>query len=289
MEKRFHFIIALVLLCAGADSAADQPSTPPEGSKSPPPASVEDVRRRAGTGDPAAQYDLAICYLYGRGAPQSRETALEWLRRSASGGHVKAMELAGTLLMAPAPFTPNYDEARQLLTKAAETGSVVAETNLAKIYLDGLGVAIDLRLAHRYAREAADAPGAEPGPLLAEIEARMTPQELALSRATPLFSIVSPDKPVAAPPAATPLDQGWLVHLASVDSADDAGREWLRLQKRAAGLAASHPRFVTVLLASGARVTRIFVGGFADRGEAQHFCDDIKTIDCLPVRNPDYH
>jgi cell division septation protein DedD len=297
MDKRF-LLIALALISAGPSSVANDPSASAARDNTPGQEAVEQWRRQAGQGDPSAQYDLAVCYLEGRGVPQSRETALEWLRRSASGGSVKAMELAGTLLMATDPFIPNYDEARQLLRKAAETGSVIAEINLAKIYRDGLGVPIDLLLAHRYAREAAGAPGAEPGPLLAEIEARMTPQQLALTRATPLFAIVSrgapgtpapPNLEASKPPAAPRSDHAWLVHLASVSSSGDAAREWLRLQKRAAKLAASQPRFVDVRLASGELVTRIFVGGFSERADAQHFCDDIKTIDCLPVRNPDYH
>src|SRR6266478_6039698 len=49
-------------------------------------AELEDLRRRAKDGDPAAQRDLAVRLHSGDGLPQDRSSADLWLKKAAEGG-----------------------------------------------------------------------------------------------------------------------------------------------------------------------------------------------------------
>jgi TPR repeat protein len=307
----FVLMVSMPVLASDASAFADWN----EGRKE---EALAEWRRLAEEGDPLAQYNLASCYLLGDGVRQSREIAIDWLRRSAAGGYVKSMELLGTMLMSQNGFQPQYAEALQLLSKAASAGSPIAKNNLATMYLQGLGVPVDLMRAHRLAAEAGAGNGADSAKLLVAIETLMTPQQLAEVRvaeggespnaAIPppaaLPTAAAPPEPPPPHPAATPLvaaatapppapsdkeNAGWFLHIASVSTESDAKREWQRQQKLFPQLAQADPVYVEARLTNGTRVIRIFVGGFADRDSALHFCTGFKSSNCLAVRNPEYH
>jgi len=311
----FVLMVGMPVLASDASAFADWN----EGRKE---EALTEWRRLAEDGDPLAQYNLASCYLLGDAVRQNREMAIDWLRRSAAGGYVKSMELLGTMLMSQNGFQPQYAEALQLLSKAASAGSPIARNNLATMYLQGLGVPVDLMRAHRLAAEAVAGSGTESAKLLMAIENLMTPQQLAEVKATEgtespnaatppdaaPATAAAPREPMPRPRAAPPLvataaapppptapatsgkeNAGWFLHIASVSTESQAKAEWQRQQKLFPKLAQADPVYVEARLTNGTRVIRIFVGGFADRDSALNFCTGYKGSNCLAVRNPEYH
>jgi hypothetical protein len=313
MQRRILLPVAALALLLAAAASADNEGAYRNWNEGRRDEALAEWRRLAEQGDTLAQYNLAVRYLQGDGLPQDRTVAMDWLRRSAEGGSLRSMELLGSLLMSPSAFAPDYAEALKLLTTAAKAGSALAKNNLAVMHMQGLGVPVDLLKAHRYAEEAQRG-GADNQGLMAEIERRMSPQQLDEASGPPQTAIVAPLAPPAsaatappapapvpaavepppAPPAAAPVTPaqakaGWLVHIASVTRRDDAPREWRRQQRANPQLQQFEPIYEDVLLASGAQVTRIFVGGFADRDTARSFCDLVKRGSaCLVIRNPRY-
>jgi cell division septation protein DedD len=216
---------------------------------------------------------------------------------------VRSNELLGTLLMSASGFNPDYAEALHRLTIAAEGGSAIAKNNLAVFYLQGLGAPVDLAKARQFAIEARDgnAPGA--AALLAEIEKRMfsppptsviseaLPPPLALAQAPAPAPVPPPPSPEPeVKPAPLPADGSWLIHLASVGNREDAGREWNRLAKLSPKLKERQPIFTEVHLDQDRQVTRILIGGFADRDAAKTFCKDLSPgPSCFITKNAAYH
>ena len=120
-------------------------------------ASVEEMRAAAEGGDVAAQYNLGLAYVQGRGVSQSYEEAFAWWRKAAAQGHAGAQCDIGTLyrygrLGAPDPEKLAYldaeglgvrrddEKARRWFMKAAEQGQPSAQYALGRIYETGRGV-----------------------------------------------------------------------------------------------------------------------------------------------------
>ena len=251
--------MAALLLASAVPALADDASAFKDWNEGRRDEAVAEWRRLAVEGDPLAQYNLALRYLKGEGVPQSRDMAIEWLGKSADGGFVRSMEMLGTLLIGESGFKPNYPDALRLLSEAAQAGSLVAKNNLAVLYMEGRGTPVDLPRAHRYAEEAVQG-GAPASNLVAEIESRMSPQQLAEVKAVPaippaptvIAAASDAEAPKEAPPVSPPLadkpGQNWLVQIASVASPADARREWQRQQKLSPKLAAAKPVYVDVSL-----------------------------------------
>ena len=309
---RYRFVIALFF--AAQAVWADNESALKDWDAGRHQQALAEWRRLAQSGDSLAQYHLGIRYLKGEGVPQSRATALDWLRRSADGGSVRSNELLGTLLMSSNGFTPDYDEALRRLTVAANGGSAIAKNNLAVFYLQGLGAPVDLAKARQYAIEARDGGAPDAGSLLAEIEKRTAspPPTRVISEALPPLppapTVPAPQEeaaPPAPPPpppapaappeppvksAPVPTDGSWLIHLSSVGNRDEAGREWNRLAKLSPKLKERQPIFTEVHLDNERQVTRILIGGFANRDSAKEFCKDLSPgPSCFVTRNAAYH
>jgi TPR repeat protein len=60
------------------------------------PLTLEEVRKRAETGDPYEQVALATRYATGEDVPQDYSMAVRWLLRAAEQGHVGAQDTLGT-------------------------------------------------------------------------------------------------------------------------------------------------------------------------------------------------
>lgn len=94
----------------------------------------------AEAGDSTAQRALYEAYSDGRGAPQSRQLAFEWIMKAASAGDGFAQTVVGeAYLNGYTPVDRDYQAAIQWLTKGAEHGQWLAAWMLSDLYKKGLG------------------------------------------------------------------------------------------------------------------------------------------------------
>ncbi len=107
-------------------------------------ASLQEIRKAAGTGEARAQYELAIRRLSGDGLKKDIESAIGWLQLSAEQDYALAQYKLGMLYREGRQVGQDMDQAIEYLTMAAEQGSAPAQYLLGDIYLQGEGVAKDL-------------------------------------------------------------------------------------------------------------------------------------------------
>ncbi len=93
-------------------------------------------KRLAEQGDGEAQANLAEMYFTGRGIDQDPEAAIQWFRRAAEGGHVASQVHLGMI----SAQSQDFELSARLFRMAAEAGDADGMTNLATLYLRGLGV-----------------------------------------------------------------------------------------------------------------------------------------------------
>ena len=105
-----------------------------------PPALVE-LHQRAVSGDAAAQLDLGLRYVTGKGIPPDERAALRWIGESATQGHAAAQfELGSYYTLEP---HQDWQRAADLLRRAALQGFAPAQSSLAILYWAGKGVPQD--------------------------------------------------------------------------------------------------------------------------------------------------
>ena len=113
------------------------------------------LRKAAASGNPAAEYEVALRHLEGRGVPQSSEEAARWLDRAAKSGLVPAQFRLGSLYEKGHGVKKNRDAARALYLIAAENGNAKAMHNLAVLYAEGIAGKPDYQAAALWFRKAA--------------------------------------------------------------------------------------------------------------------------------------
>jgi len=119
--------------------------------------------KAAKQGVPGAQLFAGESYEYGEGVEQNLSEALNWYRAAADQGNTDAMVSAAKILgalVANFTYQPDeemFQEAFHWLSKAVEAGNLEAHFFLAVMYLDGLGVQQNDKLAYEYLKLAADA------------------------------------------------------------------------------------------------------------------------------------
>jgi len=100
-------------------------------------------KAKAMIGDPKAQYALAVALARGDGLPEDDAAALEWFRKAAEQGHVKAC-LTMSRLYFTGDGVPQDDRlGAEWLKRAAEGGSSFAQAMTGLLYLGGIGVKQD--------------------------------------------------------------------------------------------------------------------------------------------------
>ncbi len=104
-----------------------------------------------------AQTKYGILLLKGYGTKVNRVAGETWLRRAALAGDDDAALLVGDLYAEKGTIPPNYVEAEIWYHRAYEVGHRVATRKLSILYRYGIGVSIDVRLANRLLRSAAQA------------------------------------------------------------------------------------------------------------------------------------
>ncbi len=105
-----------------------------------PPALVE-LHQRAVGGDAAAQLDLGLRYVTGKGINADERAALNWIGQAAARGHAPAQfELGSYYTLEP---HRDWRRAADLLRRAALQGYAPAQTSLGMLYRAGAGVPED--------------------------------------------------------------------------------------------------------------------------------------------------
>lgn len=101
---------------------------------------VQKYMKSAEAGEVSAMIELYHAYSEGRGAPQDRLKAFDWVLRAAQNGDGYGEAIVGeSYLHGYAPVTQNFQEAKAWLLKAAEHGQWIAAWMLSDIYKNGLG------------------------------------------------------------------------------------------------------------------------------------------------------
>src|SRR5713226_4650971 len=141
-------LLALFTATSGCSTNIDKqaPATPTAKQ------AVEDLKERAESGDPAAQWRLGSLYDTGQGVPRDGAETEKWYRRAADSGYADAQNSLGSIYQAD----HRYSDAVGWYQKAADQGHALALNNLAYLYDLGLGVTQDRRHAFELYMKAAN-------------------------------------------------------------------------------------------------------------------------------------
>lgn len=139
-------------------------------------------RSAAAKGDLSALYNLGVIYTEGKVVPKDGAEAARWYRQAAERGSAQAQNNLAALHVEGLGVPKDDAEAAKWYRKAAEQGFATAQVNLGALYSRGGGVPKDLVEAYAWcligqARGEPKAAG-----LLASLEGRMTPTEVAAGR-----------------------------------------------------------------------------------------------------------
>jgi TPR repeat protein len=93
-------------------------------------AAFSELRQQAEDGNPKAQNNLALMYLYGKGVNQNYPEAMKWYRKAADQGFAAAQNALGTMYGNGQGAAQNYTEARRWFQMAADQGDADAKRNL---------------------------------------------------------------------------------------------------------------------------------------------------------------
>ncbi len=105
-------------------------------------------QRSASHGFAQSQYRLATLYERGLGVKQDNARAKIWYQRAAENGNVKAMHNLAVLSAGRTAKVPDYKTAAQWFKTAAEHGLADSQFNLAVLHESGLGVEQDTNAAY---------------------------------------------------------------------------------------------------------------------------------------------
>jgi hypothetical protein len=126
----------------------------------------EEMKTKAGKGDAIAQFNLGVCYFFGRGVATNYTESIEWIRKSADQGFAQAEYILGVAYTKGDLGLLPKDEAEAVkwYRKAAEQGLADAQYCLGTIYFSGKTVAqkgdgsltIDINEAEKWYLKAAE-------------------------------------------------------------------------------------------------------------------------------------
>ena len=117
---------------------------------------VDFFRKAAEQGLATAQFNLGVCYDYGKGVSQDHNEAVKWYRKAAEQGHATAQNNLGYCYKNGHGVAQDYNEAIKWYKKAAEQGHAYAQNNLGYCYENGQGVPKDLQKAIELYRKSAE-------------------------------------------------------------------------------------------------------------------------------------
>src|SRR3989442_410640 len=100
-------------------------------------ASFDETRQAAAHGDAAAQSNLGVMYVEGRGVVRNDVEAVKWYRKAADQGYARAQINLGMMYRKGKGVVRDDVEAVRWYRKAAEQGDAEAQTILGLIYVEG--------------------------------------------------------------------------------------------------------------------------------------------------------
>ena len=103
-----------------------------------------------------AQYNIGLCYEYGRGVTQNYNEAVKWYRKAAEQGNASAQNNLGGCYYNGRGVTQDYYEAVKWYRKAAEQGYAFAQYNIGLCYEYGRGVTQNYNEAVKWYRKASE-------------------------------------------------------------------------------------------------------------------------------------
>ncbi|WNO52637.1 SPOR domain-containing protein [Stakelama saccharophila] len=283
---------------------------------------VAEWRKPAEQGDADAQFNLGQAYKLGRGVPVDFELAEQWYRKAALQGHEQAADNYGLALYQ----NGKHAAALPWLEKSVERGESRAEFVLGTMLFNGEAVQKDWALAYALVSRAAAAGLPQASRTLGEmdqyisLEQRQRGTELArtyeraaegdapiriadtihpLARPRPMTKTIAasadaapaaddrapapspaPEPAATSRPASRPTGR-WRVQLGAFGQAGNARSLWRKIGNRVA-LFSNRSAFYE----TGGGLTRLQVGPFASRRQAENACDQVKAAGnaCLVVR-----
>ena len=126
-----------------------------------PPSTFGELRAAAERGDAAAQNNLGLMYVNGRGVTQDYAQAVVWFRKAADQGNALGQYNLGVAYKDGNGVPQDDAQAVVWFRKAVDQGDADAQTNLGWMYSQGRGVAQDDVQAAAWFRKAADQGDAE--------------------------------------------------------------------------------------------------------------------------------
>jgi localization factor PodJL len=149
------------------------------------------LRTAALSGNPAAEYEIALRYAEGRGIPVNLEEAANWFERAAGRGVAPAQYRLGSLYEKGQGVKKDIEKARRLYTSAAEKGNAKAMHNLAVLNAEGVDGKPDFKVAAHWFRKAADRGVADSQYNLAILHARGLGVEQNLAESYKWFALAA--------------------------------------------------------------------------------------------------
>ena len=116
----------------------------------------ERLKALAEKGEPAAQYNLGLCYFRGEGVTKDMVESVKWYRKAADQGHADALNYLGLCYSQGYGVAKDEVEAVKWYRKAADQGHAIGQSNLGYCYSKGYGVAKDEIEAVKWWCKAAD-------------------------------------------------------------------------------------------------------------------------------------
>jgi TPR repeat protein len=142
-----------VLSACGGDKPTDTTNTASVETAAAEPAdySFKATFARAQRGDAIAQHSLGVRYRSGGiDVPQDYAAAMSWYRKAAEQGNANAQTDLARMYQYGEGVARNYAAAGSWYRKAADQGNANAQNNLGAMYEYGMGVAQDYVQAHKW-------------------------------------------------------------------------------------------------------------------------------------------
>ena len=117
---------------------------------------LEQLRLKAESGDPKAQFDFALKLYNDRSNNANKAESARWFRKAAEQGHAAAQNNLGVMYDTGEGVAKDDAQAVDWYRKAAEQGDARAQVNLGAMYANGQGVAKDDAQAVGWYRKAAE-------------------------------------------------------------------------------------------------------------------------------------
>lgn len=107
-------------------------------------------------GNSSAQYNLGICYQYGRGTQKDETEAFSWYTKAANDGHVSSQLKLGDMYLSGEGTGKDETEALNWYKKAADQNNARAQYELGVMYFNGQGTAKNTDTAKAWWKKAAE-------------------------------------------------------------------------------------------------------------------------------------